>query len=337
MPPCKPPHANQGGECGGVLDHKIAGGARYVRQRQAQIGFRSTPMHSTKKPPRRLGSPNMMHSKHSCALLIGVAVIVAVNLEKVQANVMYGGDFTGYSSSQLLTVNTTTGAGTSVGTMGSGIVAGLAFDRNSGTLYGANVTTDELVIINTTTGAQSSVGALGIDTVGALAFDPNTNVLYGVDNATQNLLVINTTTGAASSVGAMGSSNVAGLAFDPNSDTLYGTDIQLDVLVTINTSTAAASTVGSLGFEFVAGLTYDPDTNTLFGVDKSVGSIVTINTTTGAATTLGSYGATFEQFEALAFESQPVPEPSTFVLVALGLLSLGMARCRRPECNCGPH
>ena len=84
------------------------------------------------------------------AILFG-ATAVAIFPKHAQANVLYGGDFTGYSSSQLLTVNTTTGAGSSVGSIGSGIVAGLAYDRNTATLYGANVSSDELVTINTTT------------------------------------------------------------------------------------------------------------------------------------------------------------------------------------------
>ena len=54
-------------------------------------------------------------------------------------NTLYGSDTT---TNELLTINTSTGAATSVGPLGFPFVNGLAFDPNTNTLYGSDFATD---------------------------------------------------------------------------------------------------------------------------------------------------------------------------------------------------
>ena len=162
----------------------------------------------------------------------------------------------------LLTFDNSNGNGSIVGSMTCPScigalqrVDGLAFDRNSATLYGGTTLSDELVSVNITTGAATQIGVIEtspgnpIAALEALAFDPNTNTLYGYANGSRDLVSINTSTAAATIVGNTGFTNVMGLAFDPNNNILYGaqqvnTGADIDRLITIDTSDGLGTVVG---------------------------------------------------------------------------------------------
>lgn len=150
----------------------------------------------------------------------------------------------------LLSINTSTGAGTTIGSLGIDTVAGgLAFDRNSNTLYYNDNTSSSMYSINTTTGAATLIGLNGIGLMQGLAFDPNSNTLYATSSPTNSLYTINTATGAATLVGPFGVSlNDHGLGFDNTTNTLYCTNFvgSPDNLYTVNTSTGALTVVGPL-------------------------------------------------------------------------------------------
>jgi hypothetical protein len=103
---------------------------------------------------------------------------------------------------ELITIDTSTGAGTVVGPLGFNRVRGLAFDGATGTLYGVDATTDQLITIDKTTGAGTAVGPLGYNRVDGLAIDPATGTLYGSDSPSGLLITIDKATGAGSPVGA---------------------------------------------------------------------------------------------------------------------------------------
>lgn len=65
------------------------------------------------------------------------------------SNTLYGAD---YDTKELIAINTTTGASTSIGALGFTDIRGLAYDPNSNTLYGTDHTTNQLIVINTTSG-----------------------------------------------------------------------------------------------------------------------------------------------------------------------------------------
>ena len=73
------------------------------------------------------------------------------------AGTLYGSDTSFFD--QLLTIDTTTGAGTTVGARGSlpSRVEGLAFDATTNTLYGTDFTSAQLITIDTVTGAGTAV------------------------------------------------------------------------------------------------------------------------------------------------------------------------------------
>ncbi len=130
------------------------------------------------------------------------------------ANVLYGSHF---FSGDIFTINTSTGAGTFLGSAGFSALSALVFDPNANILYGmARGNSGQLLTIDTNTGAGTVVGTVGINDINALAFDVTTNKLYGASRQTNELLEINTTTGAGTVIGNMGTAfgdRVTAMAF----------------------------------------------------------------------------------------------------------------------------
>jgi len=204
-------------------------------------------------------------------------------------DVLYGTD----PDSNLYSINRSTGAATSIGPLGAGLMHGLGFDNSTGTLYGTfgGSASDELYQINTSTGAATFIGNIGFffpdrrDTVYGLAVHPQTHVLYG---------------------------SVSGPSHE-------------GALITIDKSTGEGTLVSTT--QALMGLAFHPKTNVIYGVDNGVGifpkGLYTVNVTTGQSSLVGNL--TLGNPLGLAF----VPEPSTLVLLcmgAVGLLAWGWRR-----------
>lgn len=197
-----------------------------------------------------------------------------------------GGTIYSTSGSNLLSINTTTGAGTSVATisgLGEGTsIRGLAFS-SSNVLYAIN--------------NGGSPGSTSVD---------------------DKLYTINTTTGAATLLGSVtGFKGVQGLDFN-SSDSLFAWDISKGLL-SLNSSTAAGVDVNtSVGGGDPQSIAFAAD-DSLFGVRNQLNSI---NVTTGALTFLGNTGLDIRGIEFIA----DVPEPATLTLLLLGLMGMRFNR-----------
>jgi hypothetical protein len=143
------------------------------------------------------------------------------------------GDLYGISFSALYKVNSSTGATTLVGNLGSvsGTANALVFGAD-GTLYMAG---SSLYSVNTSTGAASAIGAIGFQSGGDLAFIGGD--LYMASNGNQ-LIQVNVATGAGAVIGNLGVASMFGLA-TPDNVNLYGVAGQSVYLV--NTTTGAAT------------------------------------------------------------------------------------------------
>jgi hypothetical protein len=148
----------------------------------------------------------------------------------------------------LYTITTADGIRTIVGPMGSPYGdRGLAYNRNTGILYGADDA--GFGSINTSTGVFAPLATPPAPTedMECLAADPNQNAIYGVNNLGY-LLRYNVGTGtwaiSESSLGFNGDD--CGLAFDPNAGILYFIDGAGD-LYSINPNTFAVSLIGDTG------------------------------------------------------------------------------------------
>jgi Ca2+-binding RTX toxin-like protein len=222
-------------------------------------------------------------------------------------------------NSNLYSVDTATGATTSIGAIGFA-VTGLAVDPNSGTLYGSTSnqspnSPNSIITINKTTGAGTLVGAVGIadEEVADLTFDAAGTLFGWTEIYTDDLVTINTSTGAATPVGNSGIITYgSGLAF-VGGTLFYSGDGVAGELRTVDKATGLTTVVSMLhgaplNTDEIAALAVHPDTGTLFGVALNDSDeihpayLVTINTATGQVTTIGALP---NDFDAIAFDSPP--------------------------------
>ncbi len=163
------------------------------------------------------------------------------------------------ASDQLITINTTTGAGTAIGSLGVDLFeVGLAFD-SAGNLFASDDNgSANLYSIDPLTGAASVIGSTGTTGVAGLSFSSGGTLFGLVDTGGDQLVTIDTTTGAATAVGSLGlSTNGGGIAFDPAGN-LYGAFAFVNQgLTTIDFSTGVAAAPTNIGIDF-SGLAFRP-------------------------------------------------------------------------------
>jgi hypothetical protein len=189
--------------------------------------------------------------------------------------VLYGATarIDGTSPHSLITINTTTGAGTLVGSfnLGTETLADITF-TSDGTLYGwTQPNTDSLATVNLTTGAATVVGPSGLlNTFGSGIAADASNTLYFAGFGDQgDLNIINKATGLPTFVVTLtGTADepINAMAFHPGTGLLYAV-VRNTGLATINTTTGAVTvlgpTVDSLdAIAFSGGVTTPTPTNT---------------------------------------------------------------------------
>jgi hypothetical protein len=161
----------------------------------------------------------------------GATLVVA------NAGAWYAGDFAGNSFSEvyavetpaagspnLSTINTATGAVTTVGPTGLAAlanVAGLAWDYTTSTMYA--ISAANLYTVDLATGLFTLVGPTALTTPIDLLAHPTTGQLYTVDIGPDDLYSIDKTTGASTLIGDIGYaiSFAQGMDFDNASEVAY--------------------------------------------------------------------------------------------------------------------
>lgn len=184
---------------------------------------------------------------------------------------IFGGDFLSDSydllygvnntSDQLVTVNTTTGAITNIGSLGApigdGTWSGLAWDQTTNTLYASSAaaTGAYLYTINPTTGTPTPIGQVtGLNVLIDIAIHPTTGELYGIHTNDDSLYRINKSTAAPTLIGSLNypADFAQGMDFDDNSGVLYwaayrGAALGAGSIRTIDLATGNSSELGIIG------------------------------------------------------------------------------------------
>ncbi len=226
--------------------------------------------------------PDIILSSTPITGLINGEFVVGIDFRPAN-NQLYG--FTGYN--RIVTINTTTGAATVVGTPNSLLGNEYGFDFNP--------TVDRIRIVNDT---DQNV-RVHPDTGATVVTDPNLAYAAGDPNFGQNPTV----------TGVAYTNNVAGAT----STTLYDIDSGLDILTTqIPPNTGTLNTVGPLGVNTsdLVGFDISGQTGIAYASLSNVSnasSLYTINLTTGAATLVGPIGSSPTSIRALAISTVPPP------------------------------
>jgi len=197
----------------------------------------------------------------------------------------------GTNTRELITINTSSGAGTLIGPLGV-IMDDIAFDRD-GTLFGwsGRASGSDLYTINLTTGAATKVGEAGITDIGVgFAINASGTPFLAADGATGVLRTVNKTTGAVTTVATLTGAPITAGSIDAFAFDEAGT------LLGINLAEGGPGNAGAPGNTF----------------------LVTVDPTTGVIT---SRGPSIPGLDAIAFQVS-VPEPLSMTLMTLGLLGV---------------
>ena len=269
--------------------------------------------------------------KHYLSNLSAVISVAAFSLAASVANadVVYGTAFSNtLATSQIYTLNTTTGTATLVGTPATAFISGLAFAAN-GSLFGSG---SQLWSVNATNGSAVSLGTLP-ELIVDITFSP-TGQLWGIGNGSNTLWRIDPTNGQPLAAGALSGIQPGGInsiAFNSQGG-LFG--LGQGSLYSINSQTFAASVITSTTpCCTVRGLTFTSDGSLFTSQGASLSltsSLSSINTQTGILTAVGPATSTFPTLfiGGLASTVAPIPEPTTVVLFVVGLLAIWSVRRR---------
>jgi predicted alpha/beta superfamily hydrolase len=222
---------------------------------------------------------------------------------QAQAGIPYA---VGGTTSQLLSVNHTTGAATAIGATGTTAVRGLAIHPVTKEFYStvpnSNGTTT-LYRLSSQNGEALTLTTIYVNQLLGIAFKPD-GTLFGVTAAGQ-LYRINTINGLETPIGASTGIPYFGLSFNPTTNKLYASTNQLDRIYIIDSNTGSAKLLGATGLGgIVPGIAFGPE-GALFGI-TSTNNFIRIDTTNATGTLIGPTGFTLVSALAMRTDSPTV-------------------------------
>lgn len=249
------------------------------------------------------------------------------------------------SYSNLYKVNTTTFDAVLIGPAKAGAASltltGLAVHPGTGVVYGIlgseNTPARELYTFDPDTAQGVLVGSFDPNRATDIAFAPN-GTLYSWGTRGGPLGTLNLGTGAITTIGAGSNGTGAnGIAFTSDG-TLYlagpltGGSLYKVNLTTGDLTVVAAFTNVPAGANNINAMTLGPD-GMLYAVTRNNSALLlSINPATANVTLLTTF-----TFSADALTFVPVPEPSTWALLLLGIGMIGVGAWRRSRAARAPH
>lgn len=171
------------------------------------------------------------------------------------------------------------------------------------------------------TSIATITGMAAANTVTGMSYDKTTSTMYVVSiNSTATLATVYTidlTTAAMTTVTTSASGPID-ISFN-NAGVMYACDLVTDNLITINKTSGVVTIVGPLGINlnYAQGMCFDPQTDSLFlAAYTTAGNLYRASTTTGTATLIGAFPVNTEM-DAFIIPGPSAPPPSSNTLVLL--------------------
>jgi hypothetical protein len=209
-------------------------------------------------------------------------------INAAQPNVLYGA--TGVQSGGiLLTVNSSSGVGTSVGPSGFSQLNGLSIRPSNNQLYASitGVIVTQLVRINASGGDAYAVPPIPIPNIRALAFDLDDMLFCSA--ADGKLYKYNLETRDTTFLGSTGITNLYGMSINPLNGSLWGINIS-GTIYKINKQTAFSQSIGSTGQTTNTDIAFSK-TGVLYGlsgIGNAPNKLLMIDTTSGVGSVIGT-------------------------------------------------
>ena len=194
-----------------------------------------------------------------------------------------------FDTVSLVTLNTTTGAGVSLGKTGITKLRGLSVRPSTGKLFATypNISSTYLVKVNAANGAAFQYSEIPISNISSIAFDLNDD-LYGALDTNGLLYRINPLNGDTAFVGATGISNLSGIAINPLSRQLFGVSLNGGIYK-INKATGSSSFIGNTGFANSRYIAFNLQGKMygIYGSETQISNLISIDTSSGTGTLIG--------------------------------------------------
>ena len=205
-------------------------------------------------------------------------------------NVIYG--VTGSASNGiLLTVNSATGAGTSVGASGFSQLSSISVRPSDNKIFSiiTGSSSASLVRVNSAAGDAYFYSSIPYADLKSMAFDLNDDLYCASIGG--KIYRYNTTTYDTLTIGNTGNSNLFAISINPLNGQLWGISA-VGTVYKINKQTGTSQSIGSTGQSPNSGLAFNKF-GKLYGV-KGVGvatnNLISIDTATGSGTVIGPIG-----------------------------------------------
>lgn len=231
-----------------------------------------------------------------------------------QPDVLYGVTSV-FDTVSLVTLNTTTGSGISLGKTGITKLRGLSVRPSTGKLFATypNISSTYLVKVNATNGAAFQYSEIPISNISSIAFDLNDD-LYGALDTNGFLYRIKIENGDTTFVGATGIINLSGIAINPLNRQLFGVSLSGGIYK-INKVTGASTLVGNTGFANSRYIAFNLQGKMygVYGSETQISNLITIDTLTGAGTLIGITGK--RGIYGIAIQANPISEIANTVII----------------------
>lgn len=222
----------------------------------------------------------------------------------VNANVIYGVTGTA-ENGVLVTLNSSNGLGTTVGSTNYNQLTGLSIKPSNGQLYATYPSglSSLLVRVNATAGDAYPLVSIPIANLRALSFDTG-DVLYlaGTDG---RLWKLNLTNNDTDFVGNTGIANLFGLSINPLNGQMWGVNASSN-LYKINKLNGASTLVGNAGISALVDICFNQQ-GRLFGtsgIGSNISKLCNVDTLTGHADTIGTTGK--KGINGIAINTHPI-------------------------------